>query len=155
MTTTPLPTSNGTATATEDTQSATTPPTTTSEEATTGFPPPDNQSFPGTLVGALVGVTVTLLVLLVTVGVVFTAVLWRLKVRAGRNEAGEDEDREYDEVVGGSELIETKTSQAYGQVTGGREGRGGGVRMVNNEAYSMSERATGESEEREYEEIRQ
>ena len=73
------------------------------------------------------GVIVTLLVLLVTVGVVFTAVLWRLKVRDGRSEAREDEDREYDEVVGGSELIETKTNQAYGQVTGGREGRGSGV----------------------------
>ena len=94
------------------------------------------------------GVIVTLLVLLVTVGVVFTVVIWKLKVRPG-----EDEDREYDDFVGGSELIETKTNQAYGQVTRGREGRGGGVRMVDNEAYSMSERATGESEEREYEEI--
>ena len=28
------------------------------------------------------------------------------------------------------------------------------VRMVDNEAYSMSERATGETEEREYEEIK-
>ena len=100
------------------------------------------------------GVIVTLLVLLVTVGVVFTAIVWRLKVRTGRNEAGEDEDREYDEVVGGSELIETKTNQAYGQVTGGREGMGGDVKMVDNEAYSMSERASGETEEREYEEIR-
>ena len=143
---------------TEDTQSTTTiTPTSDMKEETmtTGAPPPDNQSsFPGTLVGALVGVIVTLLVILVTVGVVFTAVLWRLKVGAGRNEAGENEDREYDEVVGGSELIQTKTNQAYGQVTGGREGRGGGVRMVDNEAYSMSERATGETEEREYEEIR-
>ena len=139
---------------TEDTQSTTTIISTsdTKEETmTTGAPPPDSQSsFPGTLVGALVGVIVTLLVLLVTVGVVI-AVLWRLKVRTG---AGEDEDREYDDVVGGSELIETKTNQAYGQVTRGREGRGGGVRMVDNEAYSMSERATGETEEREYEEIR-
>ena len=108
---------------------------------TTPSSTPDIQNFPSALVGALVGVVIILLLLLVLVGVVFAAVLWRVKGRAVRGEVREDGDnREYDDII--IEEIETRRNEAYGHLKRG-EGEEG-VRGV-------TETETGEVE---YEEIK-
>ena len=156
MSTTPSTGTDPQASTTRYTTHQTTPPST-----------PDTQTFPTALVGALVGVVIILLLLLVLVGVVFAAVLWRMKGQAVRGEVMEDGDnREYDDVViEGSEMIETRRNEAYGHLKRG-EGGGEGVRIETrrNEAYGHLKRGEGggegvrgitetETAEVEYEEI--